>query len=76
MTLTYAWFGIPYFLYDAFAMFYVARMGESPKTTLANSGHIVIHFFKWIFTNPVIVIHHLVLAPLGFSLIVVSQFYN
>lgn len=68
MTLIYAWFGIPYFLYDTFAMFYVSRMADKTK----QEGYIVIQFIKFILRSPVIVIHHMILAPLGFSLIVVS----
>jgi hypothetical protein len=70
LTLIYAWFGIPYFVYDTFAMFYASRISRKNF----EDSWIVVDFFKFVLRSPMIVIHHMILAPIGFTLLIVSFF--
>jgi len=63
VTLIYAYFGIPYFIYDTFSMYYVETIGCN------STEFILVKFIRFVMSQPVIVIHHIILAPLGFSLI-------
>lgn len=49
-------------------MFYASEM--SP--TVDKRSSMVGRFFKFIFRSPIIVIHHMILAPIGFGVLVVS----
>ncbi|ODN04213.1 Protein FAM57A [Orchesella cincta] len=65
ITLIYAWFGLPYFFYDTISMFYVSTIADmKPKDSAWKK------FFRFVVKSPVIVIHHIVLAPVGFTLLV------
>lgn len=68
LTLTYAWFGLPYFLYDTISMFYVSTITDlKPKESYLKK------FSRFVLKSPVIVIHHILLAPVGFTLLLVSK---
>jgi len=66
--LGYAWLGIPYFVYDTFCMFYVDRVAKGIPWEYSTKA--TKEFFRFVLRTPVIVIHHIVMAPIGFSLIV------
>ncbi|CAG7722765.1 unnamed protein product [Allacma fusca] len=67
-TLIYAWLGIPYFVYDTVCMFYVDRIAK--KIPPQPKYQTFLDFLRFVLRTPVIVIHHIVMAPIGFSLIV------
>jgi len=69
MSIIYAWFGIPYFVYDTFCMFYVFTYSLPAER---QKEHGVLKFLAFIRKSPVIFIHHMVMAPVGWTLIVVS----
>jgi len=78
VVLTYAFFGGPYFIYDAMAMFYVSTISDKhyknvgkPKNKKNLKGLLgmVKQFCTFVSKSPVIIIHHVIMAPIGFSII-------
>lgn len=68
LTLIYAWFGLPYFFYDTISMFYVSTISDlKPKESYWKK------FCRFVVKSPVIVVHHVVLAPVGFTLLLVRM---
>jgi len=67
MSIIYAWFGIPYFIYDTFCMYYVFTYSLPSEQQKRNC---VWKFFKFVRKSPVIFFHHMIMAPVGWTLIV------
>lgn len=70
LTLIYAWFGLPYFFYDTISMFYVSTITDQNEFSVWRK------FSHFVLKSPVIVIHHIVLAPIGFTLLLVCISYE